>query len=215
MRNAKVNQQTRMRRFLRMTEIRVLRKVCYAPLHAPHFYPILLNEPKALHRIRRQHGQPPCTARHSVERNSDGLSLCTGAFKPVELRLGHGARHPGLLNQVISVSMPEAIEPLFVLDALLSIEQKLAGTALPRPRVPIAFHRPRPARSRRGAHGNGGLDPPHPRIPAVCWRRWRIGARLHRPGGPTVAELLRTCTDESAVQRLETTREIPLRIHRY
>ena len=41
---------------------------------------------------------------------------------------------PAFLNQVISISLPEVVEPLFVLDALLAIEQKLAGTALPRPR---------------------------------------------------------------------------------
>ena len=42
-------------------------KVYDAPLHAPHFYPILLNEPKALHWTGRQHGQPPRAARRGVE----------------------------------------------------------------------------------------------------------------------------------------------------
>ena len=64
------------------------------------------------------------------------------AFEPIRNpRLGHDARHPGLLNQVLSISLPEAVEPLFVLDALLAIEQKLGRHRAAKPegtnRVPL------------------------------------------------------------------------------
>ena len=116
---------------------------------------------------------------------------------------------PAFLNQVISISLPEAIEPLFVLEALLAIEQKLgrhrAAKAEGTNRVPLTST----CSQSKGCAWKQSLDPaPSADAPAPVCVGAVGGAGVRTAidcGGPTVAELLRTCTDESAVQRLETT----------
>ena len=117
---------------------------------------------------------------------------------------------PAFLNQVISVALPGSIEPLHVLETLLAIEQKLGR------------HRSAKAdgyQSRSidldllAVEGvqmeTAALTLPHPRMHL---RRFVLAPLAElapelalTAGGPSVAELLRTCADQSAVQRLEST----------
>lgn len=116
---------------------------------------------------------------------------------------------PAFLNQVISVALPVAIEPLHVLDVLLTIEQKLGR------------HRATKAdgyQSRSidldllAVEGvrmeTATLTLPHPRMHLrrfVLAPLAELAPELQlAEDGPTVAELLRTCADQSTVQRLET-----------
>ena len=119
---------------------------------------------------------------------------------------------PAFLNQVISVALPEAFEPLYVLEALLAIEQKLG-----RHRAAKAEAKGYQSRSidldLLAVEGvrmeTDALTLPHPRMHLrrfVLAPLAELAPELQlTAGGPTVAELLRTCADKSAVQRLETT----------
>ena len=117
---------------------------------------------------------------------------------------------PAFLNQVISISLPEAVEPLFVLDALLAIEQKLGRHRAAKAEgyqsrsIDLDLLAVEGVRMETEA-----LTLPHPRMHLrrfVLAPLAELAPELQLTAdGPTVAELLRTCADESAVQRLETT----------
>ena len=116
---------------------------------------------------------------------------------------------PAFLNQVISVSLPEAIEPLFVLDALLAIEQKLGRHRAAKAEGYQSRSIDLDLLAVEGVHmETEALTLPHPRMHLrrfVLAPLAELAPSSIDSGWPTVAELLRTCTDESAVQRLETT----------
>lgn len=116
---------------------------------------------------------------------------------------------PAFLNQVVTIALPKTLEPLHVLGTLLAIEQKLGR------------HRGSNTdgyRSRsidldllvvEGEHmETEALTLPHPRMHLrrfVLAPLAELAPELQlAEDGPTVAELLRTCADQSAVQRLET-----------
>lgn len=117
---------------------------------------------------------------------------------------------PAFLNQVISISLPEAIKPLYVLEALLAIEQKLgrhrADKAEGYQSRSIDLDLLAVERVRMETEA---LTLPHPRMHLrrfVLEPLAELAPELQLTvDGPTVAELLRICADESAVQRLETT----------
>jgi len=115
---------------------------------------------------------------------------------------------PAFLNQVISVALPEAIKPLDVLDVLLAIEQKLGRHRASKAEGYQSRSIDLDLLAIEGVHmETATLTLPHPRMHL---RRFVLAPLAELApelqliaGGPTVAELLRTCADESAVQRLE------------
>ena len=116
---------------------------------------------------------------------------------------------PAFLNQVISVALPEAIEPLDVLDMLLAIEQKLGrhrasnAEGYQSRSIDLDLLAVEGVRMETEA-----LTLPHPRMHLrrfVLAPLAELAPELQlTEGSPTVAEFLRTCADESTVQRLET-----------
>lgn len=116
---------------------------------------------------------------------------------------------PAFLNQVISVALPEDLEPLHVLETLLSIEQKLGRHRASKTEgyqsrsIDLDLLAVEGVRMETEA-----LTLPHPRMHLrrfVLAPLAELAPELQlTEGSPTVAEFLRTCADESTVQRLET-----------
>ncbi len=116
---------------------------------------------------------------------------------------------PAFLNQVVTIALPETLEPLQVLGTLLAIEQKLGRN---RDSNTDGYQ----SRSIdldllvvEGAHmETKALTLPHPRMHLrrfVLEPLAELAPQLElTKGGPTVSELLRSCADRSAVQRLES-----------
>jgi 2-amino-4-hydroxy-6-hydroxymethyldihydropteridine diphosphokinase len=110
---------------------------------------------------------------------------------------------------VVTIALPETLEPLQVLGTLLAIEQKLGRN---RDSNTDGYQ----SRSIdldllvvEGAHmETKALTLPHPRMHLrrfVLEPLAELAPQLElTKGGPTVAELLRSCADRSAVQRLES-----------
>ena len=117
---------------------------------------------------------------------------------------------PAFLNQVIAVELPEAIEPLKVLEMLLAIEQKLGRHRAAKAEGYQSRSIDLDLLAVEGVHmETEALTLPHPRMHLrrfVLAPLAELAPELQLTAeGPTVVELLRTCADESAVQRLETT----------
>tara|TARA_B100001057_G_scaffold64820_1_gene58560 strand:+ start:1666 stop:2178 length:513 start_codon:yes stop_codon:yes gene_type:complete len=117
---------------------------------------------------------------------------------------------PAFLNQVISIVLPDTTEPLHVLETLLNIEQKLGRHRTSKADGYQSRSIDLDVLAVEGLQMNTDeLTLPHPRMHLrrfVLEPLAEIAPQLKLiEGGPTVAELLRTCDDQSTIQRLGTT----------
>lgn len=117
---------------------------------------------------------------------------------------------PPFINQAAMLTLPSALAPLEVLDALLEIERTLGRT---RSAADAGYQSRSIDLDVLAVEGCCIEEPrlvlPHPRMHL---RRFVLEPLneiapdfILNERGQTVADLLRTCTDDAAVQRLETT----------